>query len=84
VLEQLRIIRAETEKGFADIYAALAITNAKIGTLAENMVSMRKRIDDLDGHIQGLRTDVRMIAIAVDEHTSRLDRIEHKLSLHDA
>jgi len=84
VLEQLRVIRAETQQGFADLRADQALTNTKIGTLAENMVSMRKRIDDLDGHIQGLRTDVRMIAIAVDEHTSRLDRIEHKLSLHDA
>jgi hypothetical protein len=80
VLEQLRAIRAEQ-----------ALTTEKIGTLAEGMVSMRKRIDDLDkrvevldSHIQGLRGDVRMIALAVDEHTARLDRMEHKLSLHDA
>jgi prefoldin subunit 5 len=80
VLEQLRAIRAEQ-----------ALTSTKIGALAESMVSMRKHIDDLDeridglyGHIQGLRADVRMIAIAVDEHTTRLDRIEHKLDLHDA
>ena len=80
VLEQLRAIRAEQ-----------ALTNDKIGTLAEGMVSMRKHIDDLDkrvgglsDRIEGLRGDVRMIAIAVDEHTTRLDRIEHKLNLHDA
>ena len=73
VLEQLRAIRAEQ-----------ALTTDKIGALAEGMVSMRKRIDDLDTHIQGLRGDMRMIAIAVDEHTTRLDRIEHKLNLHDA
>ena len=73
VLEQLRAIRAEQ-----------ALTTNKIGALAEGMVSMRKRIDDLDDHIQGLRGDVRMIAMAVDEHTTRLDRIEHKLNLHDA
>jgi len=80
VLEQLRAIRAEQ-----------ALTTGKIGALAESMVSMRKRMDDfdtalsrMDAHIQGLRGDVRMIAMAVDEHTTRLDRIEHKLNLHDA
>jgi chromosome segregation ATPase len=75
-----------------------ALTNAKIGTLAEGMVSMRKRTDDLgkqiddlrkDMHglredVNGLRADVRMIAIAVDEHTHRLDRIEARLNIHDA
>jgi chromosome segregation ATPase len=73
VLEQLYAIRAEQ-----------AQTSTKIGALTESMVSMRARIDDLYGHIQGLRADVRMIATAVDEHTTRLDRIEHKLDLHDA
>jgi hypothetical protein len=33
------------------------------------MVFLSKRIDDLDGHIQGMRADMRMIAIAVGEHT---------------
>ena len=47
------------------------------------MVSMRKRIDDiaqeigeLRGDVRSLRGDVRMTAIAVDQHTTRLDRIE--------
>jgi hypothetical protein len=48
------------------------------------MVFLSKRIDDLDGHIQGLRADMRMIAIAVDKHTTRLDRIKHKPDLPDA
>jgi hypothetical protein len=38
----------------------------------------------LDGLDEGMRADMRMIAIAVDEHTTRLDRIEYKLDLHDA
>lgn len=73
VLEQLRAIRAEQ-----------AETNRKIGALAESMVAMRKQIDDLRDDVHGLRADIRMIAIAVDEHTARLDRIEARLSLHDA
>jgi hypothetical protein len=77
VLEQLRVIRAETQQGFADLRGEQALTNTKIGTLAESMVGMRKQID-------GLRADMRMVAIAVDEHTARLDWIEARLNLHDA
>jgi len=75
-----------------------ALTNAKIGTLAEGMVSMRRQIDDLtkqvhevngrldriDQHIEGIRTDVHVVTLAVDEHTHRLDRIEKRLGLIDA
>jgi polyhydroxyalkanoate synthesis regulator phasin len=66
VLELLRTIRADQEQ-----------TNAKLGSLTQSMVSMRKdinaldtRIAKLDDSVQSLRADVRMIAIAVEEHTS--------------
>lgn len=87
VLEHLRAIRAE-----------LGENTLKIGALAESMVSMRrdindlgkrvdnldKRVDHLTGSIDALRADMRMIAIATDEHTRRLDRIDARLRLHDA
>ena len=70
-------------KRLADMQVGQQATDAKIGTLAESMVSMRKRIDDiaqeiggLRGDVRSLRGDVRMTAIAVDQHTTRLDRIE--------
>lgn len=72
VLELLRAIRAEQQ----EMRHEMTETNAKLGTLAQSMVSMRKDIGKLDEAVQGLRTDVRMIAIAVDEHTNRLDKIE--------
>ncbi len=79
VLDLLRAIRAEQGE-----------MNAKLGALAQGMVSMRKdiggleiktealasKVDKLDDTVQSLRADVRMIAIAVDEHTHRLDKIE--------
>ena len=79
VLEMLRVIRAEQEE-----------TNHKLGALAQSMVSMRKdiggvenrmeklenRMEKLEDAVQGARADVRMIAMAVDEHTQRLDKIE--------
>lgn len=75
ILELLRTIRAEQ-----------AETNAKLGAMAQSMVSMRKDVSNLDMRVgkledtvQGMRADVRMIAIAVDEHTHRLDKIEARL-----
>jgi hypothetical protein len=60
-------------------------TNAKIGSIATGMVSMLKRLDDLDaGQIQLLRridelnTTVRIVAVAVDDHSHRLDRMEKR------
>lgn len=41
------------------------------------MLSMRQSIE-------GLRNDMRMVSLAVDEHTTRLDRIEARLNLPDA
>lgn len=82
ILELLRTIRAEQ-----------AETNAKLGVMAQSMVSMRKdisgvevktdnlasKVGKLDDSFQSLRADVRMIVIAVDEHTHRLDKIEARL-----
>ena len=65
----------------ATLYAELhtvreeqAVTSEKIGTLAASMVSMRKQIDDLT-------TSTRLIAVAVDDHSHRLERIEKRLGL---
>jgi hypothetical protein len=76
-LQHLRQIRAEMQEGFAKLTTEQALTSHKIGTLAEGMVWMRQSIE-------GLRNDLRMVSIAVDEHTTRLDRIEVRLNLPDA
>jgi predicted nucleic acid-binding Zn-ribbon protein len=46
----------------------------KVGTIADAMVSVNKRLDDLT-------TSTRLIAVAVDDHSHRLDRIEKQLNL---
>ena len=71
VLELLRVIRSEQSE-----------MSAKIGAMAQSMVSMRKDINSLESAVQGVRADVRMIAIAVDEHTNRLDKIEAHYNPH--
>jgi len=76
-LQHLRQIRTEMQEGFAKLTTEQALTSHKIGTLAEGMVSMRQSIE-------GLRNDMRMVSLAVDEHTTRLDRIEVGLNLPDA
>jgi hypothetical protein len=65
------------------IQASQVETNRKIGVLAESMVHQTKRIDHLSGRIDHLevsintmRADIRMIAIAVDEHTERLAALD--------
>jgi hypothetical protein len=73
VLEQLRVIRDEIR----DVHEEQNRTSHKIGAMAESMVSMSRQIE-------GLRTDMRMVALAVDEHTTRLDRIEASLHHHNA
>ena len=80
VLEQLRLIREEQ-----------VLTSRKIGALAEGMVSIRKqgdeinkRLDRIEHQIDGLRGDMHMVTLAVDEHTVRLDRIEGRMNFPDA
>ena len=76
-LQHLRQIRTEMQEGFAKLTTEQALTSHKIGALAEGMVWMRQSIE-------GLRNDMRMVSLAVDEHTTRLDRIEVRLNLPDA
>lgn len=72
VLEMLRNIRQEMAEMRAE-------TNLKIETLAGSMVSMRKDMNEMKAAIDSLRLDVRMIAIAVDGHAQRLDKMEATL-----
>jgi hypothetical protein len=76
-LQHLRQIRTEMQEGFAKLTTEQALTSHKIGTLAEGMISMRQSIE-------GLRNDMRMVSLAVDAPTTRLDRIEVGLNLPDA
>jgi hypothetical protein len=64
-----------------DIQAGQEALTHKVGTIAASMVSMTKRLDDLDRKIDDLTTSTRLIAVAVDEHSHRLDRIEKRLGL---
>jgi chromosome segregation ATPase len=87
ILHHLQAIREE-----------LALTNKKIGTLADGQVGMRHDIQSLKRDIQNLKTemndlkmevhalraDLQTLAIAFDGHSERLDRIEHRLGLMDS
>jgi hypothetical protein len=72
----LELIYRQMQAGQNELKAALAavrdeqaLTNRKIGAMAEGMVSMSKRLDDLG-------QQMHMVALAVDEHTTRLNAIE--------
>jgi hypothetical protein len=49
-----------------------ALTNPRIGALAESMVAVSKRLGDLG-------QQMRMVALAVDEDTTSLEQIEKQL-----
>jgi len=61
-----------------------ALASRKIGAMAEGMVSIRKRLDDLDARMDTMSKDMHLVTLAVDEHTTRLDRIEARLIIPDA
>ena len=77
VLKHLVAMREEMRAGFAKI----DVLDRKVGALAEGMVALRKRVDDIAEEVSALHGDMRMIAIAVDEHTIRLDHIEKHLGM---
>jgi hypothetical protein len=67
-------IQGEQKALRADMDAGFEALTAKVGTVASGMVSVNKQLDDLT-------TATRLIAVAVDDHSHRLDRIEKTLSL---
>jgi hypothetical protein len=69
-----------------DIQAGQEALTHKVGTVATALLSMSKRLDDLDGSMnvfsrrqQELTNTTQLIAVAVDDHTHRLDKIEVRL-----
>lgn len=77
VLAEQRITRAEQE----------ALTH-KVGAVATSMVSMMKRFDNIDHRmdyvalrLKELADTTQLIAVAVDDHTHRLNQIEQRLGI---
>lgn len=69
ILTQFAALRERVEEGFAAVRTEQALTSRKIGAMAESMVSVSTRLDDLS-------QQMHMVALAVDEHTTRLDRVD--------
>ncbi len=72
LLREMRADLARMDQRLTHMDKRQEETNLKIETLAGRMVSMHNGIE-------GLRADVRMIAIAVDGHAARLDKMEETL-----
>ena len=63
-------------------------TQAQIGVLAQGLNSVRTELrgihvelKDIRGEIRDIRNTIHELALAVDHHTSRLDRIEQHLGI---
>ena len=56
-----------------------AITNKKLGVLADGIVSLRRDVNGLTSDVHALRNDVQTIAIAFDGYNERLTSLEARL-----
>ena len=81
ILKQLAILRDEMREGFAKLTAEGAITNEKLGTVAQTLVSVQRDVRGLQRDVSMLKDSVGTLGIAIDEHTRRLDKIEKHLGL---
>lgn len=77
VLELLRDIRAKQNE-----------QSQQIGALAQGQVSIRAELRSVNEAVSGIQQELRTVrdslhevAIAIDGHSQRLDRIEHHLGL---
>ncbi|MER2520916.1 MAG: hypothetical protein ABTQ34_09585 [Bdellovibrionales bacterium] len=84
ILRMLQEMRAESAARDERI-------EAQIGALAEGQISLRAGQAKLWDELKEIRTEIKLLrnqihelAIAVDHHTSRLDRIEQHLGLDNA
>lgn len=75
ILHQLQALRTDVQA----IRDQQAVDGRKIGALAENVVRVAARLDDLTAEVLGLRNDFQVVALAVDEHGARLGAIERRL-----
>lgn len=74
---ELRTVREELREIRAEAIVRDEKTQAQIGVLAEGLGSLRIDMRRMSGHMQE-------IAMAIDHHTTRLDKIEHHLGLNQA
>jgi acyl-CoA reductase-like NAD-dependent aldehyde dehydrogenase len=74
ILRKLQEMRAEMAAQFAEIAARDEKAQAQIGVLAQGQTGMR-------GDIKRMADHIHEIAMAIDHHTTRLDRIEQHLGL---
>lgn len=73
-----RILQA-IQRDLSAVRDQQTIDGRKLGALAENVVRLGSRLDDVAKDIQGLRNDFQVVALAIDEHAAKLSAIEQRL-----
>jgi tetrahydromethanopterin S-methyltransferase subunit G len=76
----------EIQDGQQQARAEQETLTARVGTVATSLVSMMKRLDDIDARMtvfslrqQEQTNTIRLVAVAGDDHTHRLDKIDSRL-----
>ena len=65
----------------AELAARDEKTQAQIGVLAQGLNSVRTELRGIRDELKDIRIHIHELALAVNHHTSRLDRIEQHLDL---
>ncbi len=81
ILHKLQEMRVEIATQFAEIAARDEKTQAQIGVLAQGLNSVRTELQGVRADMKRMNDHIQELALAVDHHTTRLDRIEQHLGL---
>ena len=77
----LQELRAELAEFRSDTAAQFDSVSRAIGSLAQTTVAVKSDVATLKLEVTAMRGDINTIALAVDHHSERLERIEHHLGL---
>ena len=78
VLEQLRLLRTDMARIEVKLDNNSAEQSHKMGTMAQTLVAVQRDLGSIKRDVASLKDTVGTIGIAVDEHTRRLDHLEHR------
>jgi hypothetical protein len=75
-LALLREMRTELRDFRAETHREIHVLDAKVNAIAQTQVSVLARLDKIERDLGEFKNHIGVIAIAVDEHSTRMQRVE--------
>jgi hypothetical protein len=73
------LIRTDIARIETKIDGSFAELSHKVGTMPQTLVALQRDLGGIKRDVASLKDTVGTLGIAVDEHTRRLDHLEHWL-----